>query len=443
MFGLSPFTFHPIPTRRDAILRHGDTRTLDLGLAGRFPALQSRDFRLYWAGQSISMIGSAMQAAAIDWHIWRLTGSPMALGLTGLSRLVPIVFFSLIGGTVADARDRRKVLMLTQSLLIVVAAALALLTRVGHVSALAIYGLTACGAACMAFDNPTRQAMMPNLVPREHLVNAISLNSLTFRLGRILGALLAGLLISAGNLELTYAANAVSFLAVIAALVAIRTPLNSPGARPDVSWKALREGLVFVWSTPLIVWCIGLDFVATFFSSADTLLPVFTTNVLHLGASEYGVLRSASAIGTMIAGSIMTVMPPIRRQGMTILVSVVAYGAFTVLFGVSTAFWLTWFALAASGAADSVSAILRQTIRQTVTPDNMRGRMTAVNMVFFMGGPQLGELEAGAVANWIGAQWSVVTGGLACLATTVWAFARARELRTYVVEQENGPARPT
>lgn len=400
----------------------------------RFPALQSRDYRLYWAGQSISTIGSAMQGAAIDWHIWRLTGSPLALGLTGLARLVPVVIFSLLGGAVADARDRRKVLMLTQSSLIVVASALAVLTATRHISALAIYALTAAGAACTAFDNPSRQAMLPNLVPREHLINAISLNSLTFRLGRILGALFAGVLIAAGNLPMTYAANALSFLAVIAALVAIRSPLQAAGAqRPEITWKALREGLTFVWNTPLIVWSIGLDFVATFFSSADTLLPVFATDVLHVGAAEYGVLRAASAVGTTLAGAIMTVMPTIRRQGQAILYAILAYGAFTVLFGVSRSLWLTWFALAAAGASDSVSAILRQTIRQTITPDHMRGRMTAVNMVFFMGGPQLGELEAGAVANWVGAPWSVISGGMACVATAIWAFARARELRSYIV----------
>lgn len=417
---------------------------MGLDFAGRFPALQSRDYRLYWAGQSISMIGSAMQGAAIDWHIWQLTGSPMALGLTGLARLAPIVAFSLLGGAVADARDRRKVLLVTQSSLIVVAATLAALTATRHINALAIYGLTAAGAACTAFDNPSRQAMLPNLVPREHLANAIALNSLTFRMGRILGALFAGVLIGAGNLQMTYAANAVSFLAVILALVAIRSPLQSAAARrPDVSWTALREGLAFVWHTPLIVWCIGLDFVASFFSSADTLLPVFATDILHVGAAQYGVLRAASAIGTTLAGSVVTVMPPIRRQGRAILIAVLGYGLFTILFGVSTSFWLTWFALAAAGASDSVSAILRQTIRQTVTPDHMRGRMTAVNMVFFMGGPQLGELEAGAVANWVGAQWSVLSGGIACVAVTAWAWARARELRSYVAEQESAHARTT
>lgn len=414
---------------------------------GRFPALRSRNFRLLWLGQGISAVGSMMQVWAINWQLYALTHHALALGLIGLFRVVPIVLFSLIGGTVADAWDRRKVMLMTQTTLAGVAAALGLLTVTHHMTAAAIYGLTVVAAAAMSFDNPARQALIPQLVPREDFASAIALNSIVFRTATIAGPMAAGLLIAWGGLGDTYWINAASFLAVIAALLAMRGVAGAPepeSAEPSstneekragVSVAALTEGLRFVWRTPILVWTLSLDFLATFFSSANALLPIFARDILHAGARGYGLLAAAEAAGALGAGLLLSLGRPIVRQGRTVIWAVAAYGVATIVFGASHLFWLSWLALAVGGVANSVSTIMRQTIRQLVTPDRLRGRMTSVNMIFFMGGPQLGELEAGLAATWLGAPWSVITGGIGCLLAVALVAARAPMLRNYQAPQ--------
>lgn len=403
--------------------------------ANRFPALRSRNFRLLWFGQGVSAIGSTMQVWAINWQLYELTHSTLALGMIGLFRVIPIVVFSLIGGTVADAWDRRRVMLVTQITLAAVAAALGALTVTHHITSSAIYTLTVLGAAATAFDNPARQALLPHLVPRADFAGAVALNSIVFRTATIVGPMCAGLLIAHGGLGDTYWINAVSFLAVIGALVAMRlTPEDAtdPGdERGRVSFAALTEGLRFVWRTPILVWTLSLDFLATFFSSANALLPVFAKDILHVGARGYGLLAAAEAVGALTAGAVLSLGRPIVRQGRTVLWAVVVYGLATVVFGASRLFWLSWLALATVGVADSVSTVLRQTIRQLVTPDRLRGRMTSVNMIFFMGGPQLGEFEAGLVARWLGGPWSVIVGGIGCLLAVAMVAARGRVLRDY------------
>jgi MFS family permease len=406
---------------------------------GRFPALRSRNFRLLWFGQGVSGVGSMMQVGAINWQLYALTHHALSLGLIGLFRVVPIVLFSLIGGTVADAWDRRKVMLATQTMLSGVAVALGWLTVTHHMSAAAIYGLTVVGAAAMSFDNPARQALLPSLLPRRDFAGAVALNSMMMRTATIVGPPVAGLLIARGGLGYTYWINAASFLAVIGALLLMRLSpaVTEPtegevlAEKAQVSWSALTEGLRFVWNTPILVWTLSLDFLATFFSSSTALLPIFAKDILHAGARGYGLLGAADAVGALGAGLFLSWGKPVVRQGKTILWAVVAYGLATVLFGWSRVFWLSWVALALTGVADSVSTVLRQTIRQLVTPNRLRGRMTSVNMIFFMGGPQLGELEAGLAANWLGAPWSVITGGLGCLLTVALVAARAPMLRNY------------
>ena len=421
----------------DNVIQPGRT---DAALYRRFPALCSRNFRLLWLGQGVSGVGSTMQIWAINWQLYALTHHALALGLIGLFRVVPIVLFSLIGGTVADAWDRRKVMLATQTTLALVAAALGLLTVTHQMTAAHIYLLTVVGAAAMAFDNPARQALIPSLVPRQNFASAIALNSIVFRTATIAGPMAAGLLIARGGLGDTYWINALSFLAVIAALLLMRLPAGASVPEADagpevekarVSVGALTEGLRFVWRTPILVWTLSLDFLATFFSSANALLPIFARDILHAGARGYGVLAAAEAVGALGVGLLLSLGRPIARQGRTVLWAVAAYGLATVVFGASRLFWLSWLALAAGGVADSISTIMRQTIRQLVTPDRLRGRMTSVNMIFFMGGPQLGELEAGLAATCLGAPWSVMVGGLGCLLAVALVAARAPLLRDY------------
>ncbi|HKQ07771.1 MAG TPA: MFS transporter [Blastocatellia bacterium] len=399
-----------------------------------FPALRHRDFRLLWLAQLVSITGSQMQLVAINWHVYLLTHSPLALGFVGLVRVVPIILCSLIGGVVADAIDRKRLMIVTQVVMLVSAAALAATTASGLDAVWPIYLLTAVASAAVAFDNPARHALMPTLVPAEVFPNAVSLGILAFNSAMIVGPALAGLLLAGHGPALIYMINAVSFLAVILALLIMQTsgrPESGDQAAVRVSFAALGEGLRFVWRTPIIVQTMTLDFIATFFASATALLPIFAAEILRVGARGLGLLAAAPAAGSVITGLVMARAATFKRQGRLVLISIAIYGAATIVFGLSRWFWLSLAMLAITGAADTVSTVLRQTIRQLVTPNHLRGRMTSVNMIFFMGGPQLGEMEAGALAAAVGATLSVITGGVGCLVAVLIAGFTARSLLGY------------
>lgn len=437
-------------------------------LRSPYLALRHRDFRRLVIGQFISLVGSQMQSVAINWHIYLLTRSALALGLVGGTRLVPIVVFSLWGGVLADRKDRRKVMIVTQTAMTAVALALAAVTFFRGDRLWILYALNAIGSAAHAFDAPSRQALIPRLVSAEDLPGALSLNVSMFQAALITGPAIAGLMIagtSAGlvpatsalaaggaaatgtrGLAVIYLINALSFVAVILALVTMRSsgrPAQT-GRAPVHPLTDLAEGLRFVFSTPLIVWSMALDFVATFFSGATSLLPIFADQVLRVGARGYGVLMSAPAVGAFLGSLYLSVRALPRRQGQIFLWAVAAYGGATVVFGLSRSFPLTLAALAGVGLADAISTVIRQTLRQLVTPDRLRGRMTSVNMIFFMGGPQLGELEAGFVASLfasatVGVTVSVVSGGVATLGAVAAIAASAPILRRYDYRQ-HGPA---
>jgi MFS family permease len=375
-----------------------------------------------------------MQIVAINWHVYLLTKSPLALGGVGLVRVLPIVLCSLAGGVIADAVDRKRLMLVTQGVMLICAALLAGLTAAGRESLWSIYLLTAIGSAAIAFDNPARQAMLPSLVPPKDFAGAVSLGVVVFNSATIGGPAVAGLLLGFRGPALIYGINAISFLAVIGALLFIRGGRRPEPEREEmrgISLAAMREGLRFVWRTPIIVQTMTLDFVATFFASATALLPIYAAEILYVGARGLGLLAAAPGAGSVITGLMMAKRGSVRRQGKLVVLSVAVYGAATVMFGVSRWFWLSIGMLAIVGAADTVSTVLRQTIRQLVTPDHLRGRMTSVNMIFFMGGPQLGELEAGVAAALIGVQLSVVTGGVGCLIAAAIAGFLAKNLWQY------------
>ena len=399
-----------------------------------FAALRHRDFRLLWLGQIVSVTGSQMQFVAINWHVYLLTKSAFALGLVGLFRGVPIILCSLAGGVVADAVDRKRLMIVTQTVMLASAALLTAGTVAGVESVWPIYILSAFASAASAFDVPARQALMPTLVPAQDFPNAVSLGIAVFNIATIGGPAIAGILLAESGPAVIYGINAISFLAVIAALLLMRasgSPELQTERRDALSLAALTEGLRFVWHTPIIVQTMTLDFAATFFASATLLLPIFAQERLHVGARGYGFLAAAPAIGSVLTALVMARIGSFTRQGRLVVSAVAVFGVATALFGISTVYWFSLLMLAVTGAADTVSTVLRQTIRQLVTPNHLRGRMTSINMMFFMGGPQLGELEAGSLAAIIGAPLSVVIGGIGSLVCAAIAAVKSKSLMEF------------
>jgi MFS family permease len=402
-----------------------------------FRALENRDFRLLWFGQAVSQLGTQMRLAGIGWQIYLLTHDPLQLGAIGLCRVIPLVALSLLGGSAADMRDRRKLLLIAETILMFCSAGLAFVTLSGVVNVWWIYGITIFSSSVNAFERPSFSALVPVLVPRNQLSSAISLNTLNFQAATVIGPGLGGVVIALTGVQGVYWIDAASYLAVLASLLFIHyRPVSRPTQR--ISLAAAVEGLQFVWGNKILVSTMLLDFFATFFASSRTLLPIFATDVLHSGEIGFGLLSAADSVGAVITSLIMAWLNPsrFRHPGIILLVGVFFFSVFTALFGYSTSLPFSLLCLFFVGASDTVSMVLRQTISQLVTPDELRGRMQSVNMIFFAGGPQLGELEAGIVARIGGPAVSVVSGGIACVAVVLVVTALGSGLRKYKFEEE-------
>lgn len=402
----------------------------------RLPALHFRDYRLLWIGLFVSTVGSQMQFTAVNWQVYELLrgqtytlsvfgrtidlgAEALGLGTLGLVRVIPIILFALAGGLLADTRNRRQLLIITQVASTVLAGLLAFLTLTGLVTIPWIYLLTAALAGVAAFEQPSRQSLVPHLVSREAFANAVSLNTLMFTGASVLGPALGGVVLAYAGAGSVYLLNAVSFLAILLSLAFLQYRGQAAVSATGLGLGALLEGLRFTFRTPMIWSTMMLDFLATFFSSARTMLPIVAGDILGLGPVGYGWLSAAQPIGSIIAGSVAALNSDMKRQGAVLLISVLIYGAATALFGLTASVILAFFFLALTGAADTVSTVIRGTLRQLMTPDELRGRMTSVNMVFFMGGPQLGELEAGLVAAAFGVPFAIVSGGIATVVLTL------------------------
>ncbi len=409
-------------------------------IGARFAAFRYRDYRLYWFGSFLSLIGSQMSSVAIGWQIYQLTHNPLMLGLVGLFTVVPLVLFSLYGGVIADTVDRRKLLLGCQVVLMLTSATLALTTLTGVIVVGVFFATAAVQGAVTAFANPTRSALIPALVPRADLPNAISLSVTSWQIAAVIGPALGGLIIGAATrafgtdgVGTVYVVDAVSFLAVVASLLLMHTR-TAPAEVRDVSLSAAMTGLRFVFGHPIMRGTMLLDFFATFFGASMSLMPIFATDILHVGAEGLGFLLAAPSIGAVVTALVITGLPTIHRQGAAVLWGVAAYGVAWVVFGLTNNYWLALLALAGTGAADTVSMVMRQTIRQLATPDELRGRMTSVNMIFFMGGPQLGEMEGSIIAKYATAPWAAITGGLGVLIVTALVALRSTAVRDYRVD---------
>ena len=400
-------------------------------LRNRFPALQYRDFRLLWSGQVISLTGSRMQQTAILWHMYMLTDSAYALGIMAVIRLIPSLIFSPLAGVITDAYDRRRILLIAQCCLAIISGVLAWITWTGYDSAYTLYVLTAISAGIGCFGIPAKTAMIPKLVGKKHLANAMSINITASHVASVSGPGIAGIILASGSIASVYWINTFSFVFMIIPVLMIRSSHKSSAASEKISFQAAFDGVRFIKSSHIIRSAMLLDFAAMFFGSATSLLPIFATEVLGVGETGYGFLAGAPAIGAVLSGIFMSTFPTISRPGRLLFQAVIAYGMATIIFGASTSLWLTFGALLLTGVFDTVSMVLRHTLMQLSTPDELRGRMTSVNMLFASGGPRLGEAEAGLVAGIAGVSFSVISGGIGCIVAVTLIAYYSPVLRNY------------
>lgn len=405
------------------------------------PLRASREFRLLWAGQLVSASGSALRLVAVPYQVYVLTGSTLAVGLLGLFQAVPLITLSLWGGVVADRVDRVRLLLVTQVLLAAVSVALAAATAQGAASLPLLYLLTAAGAGLSALDQPARSALAPGLVDRRLIPAAMALQQTQFQLATVAGPALGGVVIAALGLQWAYWIDAATYAAAIVALLLMRVPHVAPAAPHAAPLPALVEGMRFLLARPLLFTTMSVDFFATFFGVARAVMPYYADRVFHVGPEGLGLLYAAPGIGATAVALTSGWMGPVRHKGLGVLLSVAVFGVATAAFGVvpGGAFLAGLVLLAIAQGADTVSSIFRNTILQTETPNELRGRLSALNLVFVAGGPQLGQVESGVVAALWSPEAAVVTGGLATIAV-VLAAARVPQVIRYASDGAVGPA---
>lgn len=369
----------------------------------------TRPLALYLASRFCSGTAMSLLRASLLWQLWSLTKSEAMTGLLGLAMVLPGAGLALVGGAVADARDRRRVIQIAQSVSLTLSLTLCALTSLGHIVPGAIYALAALLAACSAFENPSRAALIAQVVERDALPRAVTWGSTVQALAFASGPALAGIVIARSSVAVAYGCHAALLATSIGLLFFLEIVV--PATRRAASWAAVKEGLRFVWQSPLLLACMGLDLVAVVLGGASGLLPVMADEVLQGGADGYAALGSALEVGALVMSVVLLRLPPLRRAGALLLGAVVVYGLATIAFGLSRSLPLSLVLYALCGAADQVSVVLRQSAVQLATPDELRGRVSAVNMIFIVSSNQLSIVESGFVAALIGAPAAIVVGG--------------------------------
>ena len=406
--------------------------------------LQQRDFRNYWWSRIASTGAGTMLLVALGWQMYDLTGSAWDLGLVGLAQFLPALVLALPAGHLVDRHDRRRVLLMVLVAQALAALALAAASHQQLVTREAVLALSALLGCLRAFQMPASQAMLSQLVPLDLLPRARALSASAMQGAIVVGPALAGLVYAAGA-QAVYGLSALGFGAAVLGMWWVR--LNSaPRLRKSVSWGTLLAGLHFIRHRPVLLGAMSLDLLAVLLGGATALLPIFARDILHAGPEVLGLLRSAPAVGALLMSVALARWPIRRRCGHWLLGSVAVYGLTMMVFGLSREVWLSMAVLVASGAADMVSVVIRQTLVQLETPDEMRGRVSAVNSIFIGASNQLGEFESGVTAAWWGAVASAVVGGAGTLAVVaVWyrwfpALAQRDQLVGPDTKRMNGEA---
>jgi MFS family permease len=394
-------------------------------------AFRYRDFNLFQTARLLSILGMQMQSVAIGWQIYSLTGRPMSLAWVGLAQFFPAVGLSLVTGHTADRVERRKILIVCHLAMAALSMTLFWTTRTPVPRTSAIYVVLVGVGVTRAFLGPANQSILPTLVSTEHFGNAVAWGSSFWQVAMVLGPTAGGLLYAAfGGAAGVYALAAACSLAACSLVLGIATR-GAPAARSPVTRSSLLAGVRYVRSNPIVFGAISLDLFAVLLGGATALLPVYARDILSLGPWALGALRSAPAVGAAVTAFALAVRPIERAAGTKMFAGVAIFGAATIVFGLSRNFALSLLALAVLGASDMVSVFVRSALVQLATPDAMRGRVSAVNMVFIGASNELGEFESGLTAQWLGTVPAVVFGGIGTLlvvAVCAWQFPALRRV---------------
>lgn len=386
-----------------------------------YVAFQSRNFRLHCTARLVYGIALSMQSVAVGWYVYSVTKSPLALGLSGLASFAPSAFFALFTGHVADTYDRRLVVSIAFSISATAAFGLLAIALLGVTNVNLIYACILLLGASRAFANPAAQALTPNLVPKEHFANAVTWYSSAWSTARIVGPAIGGLLFVAGA-GAPFLACFLLFATAALCMFMIDAGKQSKAGRGPITWETLSAGLKFIWTRKVILGGISLDLVAVLFGGATALLPIVAQDILGTGAWGLGLLRAAPAMGAILMGALLAHIPIRAGAGKKMLIAVGCYGLAVIGFGLSANLLLSMLMLAIVGASDQVSVVVRHTMVQSETPDEMRGRVAAVNAIFISGSSDLGEFESGVTAAWWGTVPAIILGGAATMGfAALWA----------------------
>jgi MFS family permease len=394
--------------------------------------LRHRDFNLYWLGVVLSQVGTRGAVAANLYQVYELTGSTLLVGGVGAAQAVALLVLSPLGGVYADRLDRRRLLQVTQTVAMVVALGLAVLTATGRVQAWHVFVSVLLTTAAATFDQPARQALIPAMVPREELPEAIALLNPSRELAILVGPAMAGLLIAVSGPEAMYFVDAGSYALLVVLLALVRIPRLAPPEHRSVL-QSLRDGARYVGGRPLIWQLMVLDLSATVFGAYRVLLPVFALDVLKVGPQGYGILSSAPSAGVLLGSVLVFKLVRSRRSGRILLAATVVYGLCCVLFAHAGRFWLALAAALLLGLADALATTIRHAAVQLETPDELRGRVQGFYQMSSRGGPAIGDVNVGWLASLLGPVAALTLGGLASVALGSWFLLRGGNVRDYEV----------
>jgi MFS family permease len=394
------------------------------------PLRVSREFRLIFMGQLVSFVGSQLTVVAVAIQVYKQTNSSLAVGLVSLAALPVLLAGSLIGGALADALDRRRLLLVTQVLLGACSVTLALNARQGHPALWPFYVVTAVAAGVSGVDSPTRSAILPHILSKELLPSAFALWQVLWQVGLVLGPAVAGLVIAHSGVATAFWIDAATYGVALVAVLML-PPLPPEGGGTKASVGSVAEGFRYLRSNRLLQSTFVIDLDAMIFGMPRALFPALGLRLFGGGAATVGYLYAAPGAGALLGAVLSGWVSHVRRQGRAVLLAVAAWGLAIAAFGLSRSLVLALIFLAVAGAADVFSAVFRNTILQLAVPDSLRGRLSAIHIAVVTGGPRLGDVEAGAVAAATDARFSVVSGGLACLLGVGLVAWRWKELSRY------------